>query len=66
MLCYLYNDMAYVMSDYSLHLLMLFYLYNDMVYVTSDTFAHQVTGHWTCALESGPLIGAPPLKIAGG
>ena len=37
-----------------------------MAYVTSGTFAHQVMGHWTCALESGPLIGVPPLEIAGG
>ena len=45
---------------------MLCYVYKYMAYVTSGTFAHQVMGHWTCALESGPLIGVPPLEIAGG
>ena len=65
MLCYLYHDMAYVMSDYS-------YTFNVMllvqIYGVRDVRHVRTSGDGTLdmALESGLLIGASPLKIAGG
>ena len=45
---------------------MLCYLYNDMAYVTSDMIHTSGDGTLDMHTKSGPLIGAPPPKIAGG
>ena len=55
----------YAGGDYGLHLNIML-LVQVMAYVMSGTFAIDIVGHWTCALESGPLIGAPVAHIAGG
>ena len=51
--------MLYAGGDYALHLDIVL-LVHVMTYVMSDMFAIGIVGHWTCVLESGPLIGAPP------
>ena len=51
----------YAGGDYALHLDIVL-LVQVMAYVMSDMFVIYIVGHWTCALESGPLIGAPPSR----
>ena len=52
----------YAGGDYGLHLNIML-LVQVMAYVMSGTFAIDIVGHWTCTLESGPLIGAPVAPI---
>ena len=50
--------MLYAGGEYALHLNIML-LVQAMAYVMSDTFAADILRHWTCAPESGPLIGSP-------
>ena len=52
----------YIGGDYSCSLNIML-LVQAMAYVMSDMFAIVIVGHLTCALESGPLIGAPVAPI---
>ena len=59
--------MLYAGGDYAL-ILNIMLLVQVMAYVMSGTFATDIAGRWTCALESWPLIGSPAATIlpAGG
>ena len=54
--------MLYAAGDYALHLNIMLFV-QVMADVMSDMFAIVMVGHWTCALESGPLIVAPVAPI---
>ena len=49
-------------GDYALYPKSMF-LVKVMAYVMSGTFAADIMRHWTCAPESGPLIGSPVRTI---
>ena len=59
--------MLYADENYTL-ILNIILLIQVMAYVMSGTLAIDIVGRWTCALESGPLIGSPVATIfpAGG
>ena len=54
--------LLYAGGDYAL-ILNIMLLVQVMAYVMSSTFAVDIVGRWTCALESGPLIGSPVATI---
>ena len=52
----------YAGGDYALYPNIML-LVQVMAYVMSGTFAADKVRHWTCAPESGPLIGSPVRTI---
>ena len=59
---------VYIWRDFGLHLKCYVTCTRLWAYVMSDMLAREmIVGYWTCALESGPLIGAPAApKLVGG
>ena len=54
----------YAGGDYALYPnIMLLHFVQVMAYVMSGTFTADQVRHWTCAPESGPLIGSPVRTI---
>ena len=54
--------MLYAGRDYALYPNIML-LVQVMAYVMSGTSAADIVRHWTCAPESGPLIGSPVRTI---
>ena len=54
--------MLYAGGDYALYPNIML-LVQVMAYIMSGTFAVDKVRHWTCAAESGPLIGLPVRTI---